>query len=71
VQVQFLASLEAEDSRQEQGFFFFFFAIASILTLHPIDSPNQRVPGAVYPRLKQPEHEADHAPPSRAEIKNA
>jgi hypothetical protein len=30
----------------------------------------QWLPGAISPRVKRPEHEADHSPPSSAEVKN-
>jgi hypothetical protein len=36
----------------------------------PTQSPIQWVPGAVSPQVKGPGSEADHAPPSSAEVKN-
>jgi len=33
--------------------------------------PIQWVPGDLSLRIKQPGHEADHSPPSSAEVKNA
>jgi hypothetical protein len=39
--------------------------------LGPTQPRIQRVPVALSPRLKWPEREADHSPPSSADIKNA
>jgi hypothetical protein len=37
--------------------------------LEPTQPPIQSVPGALTPGLKQPGREADHSPPSSAEVK--
>lgn len=37
----------------------------------PALGPTQRVPGALSPRIKQLEGEAEHLPPSSDDIKNA
>jgi len=50
---------------------FLFFATASKPTLEPIQPPNHRVQGALVPRIKRPEREADHSPPPSTEVKNA
>jgi hypothetical protein len=47
----------------------FLFATASRLALRFTQTPNQWVPGFL-PRRKAPGHEADHSPPSSAEVKN-
>jgi hypothetical protein len=57
------------NSWQKQGFFHF--ASASRRTLGPIQPPIQWVPRALSAGVKRPEREADHLPPSSAEIKNA
>jgi hypothetical protein len=36
----------------------------------PTQPPNQCVPGALYLAVKRPGREADHSPPSSAEVKN-
>jgi len=46
------------------------FATASTLDLWPTQSPIQYVPWTFSPEVKRPEREADHSPPSSAEIKN-
>jgi len=43
----------------------------SISALGSTQPPTQWILGALSLRLKQPEHEADHSPPSSAEINNA
>jgi len=48
----------------------FLFAIASRPTLEPTHPPIQWVSGAIIPGIKQPVHEADHSPPSSAELKS-
>jgi hypothetical protein len=47
----------------------FFFSTASRPTLGPTQSPIQWVPGALSPGVKQWGHEANHSPPSSAEVK--
>jgi hypothetical protein len=37
--------------------------------LGPTQPPIQWVPGALSPGVKQPEREADHSPPTNAEVK--
>jgi hypothetical protein len=44
---------------------------ASRLALGPTQPPIQWVPGALSLGVKRPEREADHSPPSSAEVKNA
>jgi hypothetical protein len=39
--------------------------------LGPTQSPKERVPGAFSLGIKRPGREADHSPPSSAEVKNA
>jgi hypothetical protein len=39
--------------------------------LGPTQSPFQVVPGALSLAVKRPRREADHSPPSSAEVKNA
>jgi hypothetical protein len=50
---------------------FFLFATASRPALGPADSPVQWVPGLFSPGVRRPEREADHSPPSSAEVRNA
>lgn len=45
-------------------------SIVSRLTLGPIKPPIQWVPAALSPWLKRPGGEAEHSPPSPAEVKN-
>jgi hypothetical protein len=49
----------------------FLFATASGPALRPTQPPIQRVPGALFPGIKRPGREADHSPPSSADVKNA
>jgi hypothetical protein len=42
----------------------------SRLALGPTQPPIEWVVEAVYPRVKRPGHEADHSPPSSAEVRN-
>jgi hypothetical protein len=42
-----------------------------LLALGPTQPPIQWVPGALSLGVKRPEREADHLPPSSAEVKNA
>jgi hypothetical protein len=57
------------DSRRELGIFLF--TTASGTALGPTQPPIQWVTGAVSLGVKRPGREADHSPPSSAEIKNA
>jgi hypothetical protein len=50
---------------------FFLFATASRLALQPTRPPIHCVPETLIPGLKRPGREADHTPPSSAEVKNA
>jgi hypothetical protein len=54
-----------------QGLGMFFFTIMFRTALGPTQSPIQLVPGAVSLRVKWLGREADHSPPSSAEVKNA
>jgi hypothetical protein len=49
----------------------FLFTTASRTALGPTQPPIQWVPGALSLGLKRPGREADHSPPSGAEVKNA
>jgi hypothetical protein len=55
------------DSQWELGIFLF--TTASRMALGPTQPPIQWVPGALSLEVKRPGHEADHSPPSSAEIK--
>jgi hypothetical protein len=57
------------DSQWELGIFFF--TTASRTALGPTQHPIQRVPGSLSLGVKRPWREADHSPPSSAEVKNA
>jgi hypothetical protein len=57
------------DSRQGLGIFLF--TTASRPTLGSTQPSIQSVPGAVSLAVKRPGREADHSPPSSAEVKNA
>jgi hypothetical protein len=48
----------------------FLFSIASRPALGPTQPPIQWVPRALFPGVKRSVCEADHSPPSRAEVKN-
>jgi hypothetical protein len=48
-----------------------FFTTMSRPALGPTQPPSQWVPGALSLGVKRPGHEADHSPPSCAEVKNA
>jgi hypothetical protein len=54
------------DSQQGLGIFLF---TMSRTTLEPTQLPIQWVPGALSLGVKQPGREADHSPPTGAEIK--
>lgn len=55
------------DSWEQPGIFLF---EASTSALGPTHSPIWRVPGALYPKAKPLEHEADHVPESSSDVKN-
>jgi hypothetical protein len=57
------------ESRQGPGIFLFI--IASRTALGSTQPPIQWVPGGLSLGVKQPQYEADHSPPSSAEVKNA
>jgi hypothetical protein len=48
----------------------FLFTIASRTALGPTQPPIHMVPGAIFSGVKRPGREADHTPPSSAEVKN-
>jgi hypothetical protein len=52
-----------------EGLGIFLFTIASRTALEPTQPPIQWVLGALSLGVKQPGHEADHSPPSSAEVK--
>jgi hypothetical protein len=54
------------ESRQGQEFYFF---MSSRPALGPTQPPIQWVPGALSPGVKRPGREADHSPPTNAEVK--
>jgi hypothetical protein len=47
----------------------FHFSMSPRPALGPTHPPIQRVPGALSPGVKRPGHEADHLPPTNAEVK--
>jgi hypothetical protein len=49
---------------------FMLFATVSRLALGPTQLPIQSVPGTLTPRVERTGREADHSPPSIAEVKN-
>jgi hypothetical protein len=53
------------------GLGIFLFTIASIMALGPNQPPIQWAPGALSLEVKQLGCEADHSPPSSAEVMNA
>jgi hypothetical protein len=55
------------DSRRGVGIFLF--TAESRTALGPSQPPIQWVPGALFLGVKRPGHEADHSPPSSAEVK--
>jgi hypothetical protein len=57
------------DSRRGLGMFLF--TTASRTALGPTQPPIQWVPGALYLAVRRPGREADHSPPSCAEVENA
>jgi hypothetical protein len=52
-----------------QGLGIFLFTTASRLAMVPTQTPIQWVPGALSLGVKRPGREADHSPPSSAEVK--
>jgi hypothetical protein len=54
-----------------RGVRIFFFATASGPAHGPTQPPIQWLPGALTLRVKRPDHEADHSPPSSAKVKNS
>jgi hypothetical protein len=48
----------------------FLFSTSSRADLGLIQSPIEWIPGALSPGVKRPEREADHSPPTSADIKN-
>jgi hypothetical protein len=54
-----------------QGLETFLFTTASRPALGPTQPPIQWVPGALSLEVKRPGREADHSPPTSAEVKNA
>jgi hypothetical protein len=57
--------------KKSAGLGIFLFTTASRLALGSAQPPIQWVPGALSLGVKLPEREADHSPPSSAEVKNA
>jgi hypothetical protein len=57
------------DSRRRLGIFLFTTAFRTVLG--PSEPPIQWIPGALSLVVKRPEREADHSPPSSAEVENA
>jgi hypothetical protein len=55
------------DSRRGMGIYLF--TTASSPALGPTQPPIQWVTGDLSPAVKRPEREADHSPPSSAEVK--
>jgi hypothetical protein len=61
--------LDDQGFKSRQGLGIFLFTTASRTALGPTQPPIQWVPGAPSLGVKQPGREADHSPPSSAEIK--
>jgi hypothetical protein len=57
------------DSRRGMGIFLF--TTGSRTVVGTTQPPIQWVPGALFLEVKRPRREADHSPPSSAEVKNA
>jgi hypothetical protein len=63
--------LDDQGFESRQGLGIFLFTTVSRLALGPTQTPNQWLPGALSLGVKLPGREADHSPPSTAEIKNS
>jgi hypothetical protein len=63
--------LDDRGFESRQGLGIFLFTTASRPTLGTTQSPIQWAPGALSLVVKRPVREADHSPPSSAEVKNA
>jgi hypothetical protein len=63
--------LEGRGFECRQGLELFLFTTVSRPVLGPTKPPIQWVTGALSLGIKQPVREADHSPPSSAEVKNA
>jgi hypothetical protein len=61
--------LEDRSFESRQGLGIFLFTAVSRSALGPTQPPVQWVPGAVFLRVYRPGREADHSPPSSAEVK--
>jgi hypothetical protein len=55
----------------QRGLGIYLFTTTSRTALGPTQPPVQWVPGALSRGVKRPGREADHSPPSSAEVKNA
>jgi hypothetical protein len=62
--------LDDRGFESRQGLGILLLTTASRLALGPTQPPIQRVPGALSLGVKRPGSEADHSPPSSAEVKN-
>jgi hypothetical protein len=63
--------LDDRGFESQQGLRIFLFTTASRPALGPTQPPIQWVPGALSLGVKRSGREADHSPPSSAEVKNA
>jgi hypothetical protein len=63
--------LDDREFESLQGLVIFFFTTASRTVLGPTQPPIQCVTGTLFLGVKRPGREADHSPPSNAEVKNA
>jgi hypothetical protein len=63
--------LDDRGIESRQGLGIFLFTTASRTALGPTQPPIQWVPGSLFLELKRSVREADHSPPSSAEVKNA
>jgi hypothetical protein len=62
--------LDDQGFESQQGLEIFLFATMSRMALWPTQPPVQWIPGALSLGVKWLGHEADHSPPSSAEVKN-